>query len=563
MKKKYSQKGAEKSVTGYVSNTLRVNDALKEQSRWQRKSEEGDYSLVGLKRASVLIGLYRKRPVMIVGDYDVDGKCALAILARTLKVLGFTDVQSRIPHRISEGYGINEAIIDEIESDDTLLITVDNGIAAHEAIRKAIARGLEVIITDHHLPVLDENGEPDIPEADVVIDPNAIENSADFSGYCGAGIAYKLAVYLMDHAGYEDPEFRDSLLSLAAIATVCDSVPMVEENWVFVRDGLRCLSSGKTFAGVKALLWDMYLNGHVTEEDLAYKIGPCINADNRLYDDSTLAVDLLLCDEEEKAKSLSRKLKDVNETRKELCQVAEKYADKVISAYKMEEDFPLIVNLGTKVQEGLIGILAGRLAEKYNVPAIVFCETEGDILKGSARTAGGIDLHKVISSSAAPLLSTFGGHAAACGLSVKKENYRQMRENIKTFCEQNEERPEDGSDAQYDLSITEEEVPETLKELRKYAPYGEQFPEPVFRIANFKVIPKDGGYFKTMAKEGVKFSGASATAVGFGFSELLGTEKPKTVDFYGKLSENYFKGQVTPQIVFDDLDITSRYVFRS
>lgn len=560
MKWNWTKKGTAQSVSEYVSRTLGVSDAGKEMRRWKDKSEDGDYSLVGLKRASVLIGRYRKKTVTIVGDYDVDGKCALAILKRTLNVLGYADVRTRIPYRISEGYGLNEAIIDEIDVDDSLLITVDNGIAAHAAIEKARNRGMEIVITDHHLPTKGDDGEPIIPRADVVIDPNAIENSADFNGYCGAGIAYKLACYLLDQACYDDPSFKAGLLTLAVIATVCDSVPLIEENHVFVKKGLEHLSSGETFTGVKALLWAMYLNGHVTEGDIGYKIGPCINADNRLFDDSTLAVDLLLCDDETKAKELAEKLKSVNETRKELCVIAEKVSDKVISAYHMEEDFPLVVNLGKTVKEGLIGILAGKLAEKYGVPAIVFVETEDNLLKGSARSAGGIDLHKVISEAASDLLSSFGGHAAACGLSVTKDNYREMRARLRDYCSENEKRPQMSETLSYDLDVNEDQATAVLDEIRHFAPFGEGLPEPVFKLSEFKVVPQGGSYFSTMAREGVKFTG-EITAVGFGFSSLLEGEKPKTLTLYGKLSENYFKGQLSPQIVFDDLEITSRFVF--
>lgn len=559
MKNNWKKRGNAADMNAFASRELNVKDARKEIARWEGKSDSGDYSLVGMMRASVLIKMYKGRPITVVGDYDVDGKCAAAILGRVLKRLGYS-VTVRNPRRISEGYGINEAIVDEIESNDSLLITVDNGITAFDAINKARARGIDVIITDHHLPAADENGEAQIPEAEVVIDPNAIENSADFKGYCGAGIAYKLACYLLDQAEDGDETFRNSLLTLAAVATIADCVPMREENHVFVRKGLELLSKGETFPGMRALLWELYLAGRVTEEDVAFKIAPCINADTRLEDRASAALDLLFCDDEIKAKELARDLKTLNETRKELCSIGEALADKVILGYGMTDDFPLVVNVGDKVKEGLIGILAGRLAEKYRVPAFVFAETEGGILKGSGRSAGDINLHAAVSASCSGLLETFGGHAAACGLSVKKENFIEMKTRMRSFFAENEVRPAAAGESFYDFEITEPEITGVLEEMKKYSPYGEGFPSPVFKVASFLVTPSNGEWFATLAKDGVKFTGPTDTvAVGFGFGEAMEGEKPKTVDLYGSVCENYFKGKVTPQVVFTDMEITSRY----
>ena len=549
-----------KSLTRFFSMNLKGKDAAKEIARWEEKSSQDDYSIVGIRRAAELILQHKDLPVHIAGDYDVDGKCASAILYRTLKKLEFKDVRIHIPKRFTDGYGLNERILSECIGGG-LLVTVDNGIAACDLVKKAKTSGLDVIVTDHHLPMLDETGNVLLPEAAVVIDPNAIQGSADFSGYCGAGLAYKLSLFLLDKEGDTDAGFRNQLLTIAALATVCDMVPMIEENHVFVKHGLVLLERKETFPGILALMESFSLSETVTEQDLGYKLGPCINADTRLDEDSTVALDLLLEDDIMKAAGLAARLKEKNEERKALCEKAEADAEKVIKHYHMEENFPLILNLGKVCREGLIGILAGKLAEKYAVPTIVFAETESGLLKGSARSYGGIDIHQQI-SSAKDLLQTFGGHASACGLSVLKKDYFDMRKRITDSAEMTCSRPARLGKS-FDIEVTEEEIPEVIEELKAFQPFGEDFERPVFKVSEFTCLPKDGLYFKALKKEGVKLEGKVSSAVGFGFQQMLEGKRPKDISLIGDIQQNCWNGRSSVQIMFSDLEIRSEYITKT
>ena len=223
----------------------------------------------------------------------------------------------------------------------------------------------------------------------------------------------------------------------------------------------------------------------------------------------------------------------------------------------MERDFPLIVNLGSQAGERIVGITAGKLAEKYNVPAIVFAETEAGIFKGSGRSAGGIDLFTALQPVKSMLL-TFGGHKAACGLSCEKQDFRTVKKTVQEYFARHEIRPEKKSVVEYDLEIKDSQIHETLAELRQAGPFGEGFPAPVFKVV-FTNEPKFGSYVKTMAREGVKLSRKYGEAIAFGVASEFEGRKPKEVNLYGSLSVNVFRGKETDQVSFDGYEIVTEY----
>lgn len=475
-----------------------------------------------------------KQMINIVGDYDVDGISASSILALTFKNCGW-DYRVRLPKRFSEGYGISEAMIDEIESG--LIITVDNGIAASEVIQKAKDKGLMVIVTDHHLP--DASGI--IPDADIVIDPNAIEGSADFKSYCGAGLAYKLAQEILG----ENHEMMPKLLSLAAIATVADVMPLVGENRFIVKNGLKTIVSRKDRTmGLGALVDECKFGSYISAKNIAFKIGPMLNAPGRLEDDGAMvSYDLLTSDNSyAEAAIKAAKLSEMNETRKRAKDEGSKSLEKNMVDNCLFCENPLIF-YEPGLLEGLVGILAGQFAEKYQVPCFVFTDSdEPDILKGSGRSYGGINIKELLDHNA-HLIHKYGGHAEAAGVSVKREQFYDFKDAL--VCELAGTEIKVDDTIYYDLVIDASEIGKTLDELEKYAPYGEGNPEIVFYIKNFSVL--GAKYMQEGAS--VRLTGGGANAVCFDMGKKYqDMGEPKVVDIIGTLARNSFMSNISNQV---------------
>lgn len=475
-----------------------------------------------------------KQMINIVGDYDVDGISASSILALVFKHCGW-DFRVRLPKRFSEGYGISEGMIDEIESG--LIITVDNGITASEVIKKAKEKGLMVIVTDHHLP--DATGT--LPDADIVIDPNAIEGSADFKSYCGAGIAYKLAQEILG----ENHELMPKLLGLAAIATVADVMPLVGENRFIVKEGLKAITSKKTRTmGLGALMDECKFGTYVSAKNIAFKIAPMLNAPGRLEDDGAmvsyglLTSDASYADAAIKATSLS----EMNEKRKRakdegMAKLNQNMVDNCLFC-----ESPLIF-YEPGLLEGLVGILAGQFAEKYRTPCFVFTDSdEADVLKGSGRSYGDVNIKELLDHNA-HLIHKYGGHAEAAGVSLKRDMFYEFKDAM--VCELAGHKIEVDDTVYYDLVIDASEINNALNELEHFAPFGEGNPEIVFYIKNFSVL--NAKYMQEGAS--VRLTGGSANAVCFDMGKKYQEMgEPKVVDIIGTLARNSFMSNVSNQI---------------
>lgn len=487
---------------------------------------------------NLTLGYLKDNPngkITIVGDYDSDGVNATSIM-----YWGFAkanaNVTLRVPHRFSEGYGLSEKIIDEIDSG--LLITVDNGIAAIDAIKKAKEKGLLVVVTDHHMPVINENGNMVLPEADVIVDPQ-VEDESEFKNYCGAAIAYRFVCKM------HQTKF-DSLLVLASIATVTDVMPLVGANRTIVKSGLEVINRRKNVPGLNALLDTLRLGNHINEGDYGFKIGPIFNAPGRIYDNGAEYVVKLLCSKRAdvtnpaKAESLIR----ANERRKELVNRCLAMVQGKIT----DEDRPIVFyNKG--IPEGIVGLIAGRLCEEYHCPAIVFTDSEEPgVLKGSGRSIPEIHLKNILDKIQSEILR-YGGHAGAAGLSISKENLDRFTDAFKKATGPVPDKPKD---VLYDLDLDLGRLDEIGEELTTFAPYGEGNPQIVFR-GRFTVPPYayrrigDGSHF-LMKPEGI-------TLMGFGLAdryEEMGS--PETFDAVGYLSESWFRDEKSWQ--FEVIDIS-------
>lgn len=488
--------------------------------------------------------------ISIVGDYDCDGMMAASILKLYFEEAGVKPYV-RLPRRFSEGYGLSTKIIDEIDSG--LVITVDNGIRASEAVKKAKEKGLIVVVTDHH-----EGSMEDIP-ADVVVDPHMKEDIySEYINYCGASLAYRLGKEV-----FPESRLHNKAAVLAGIATVADVVPLIGDNRNIVKTSLNMLNIRIVPKGMRLLL-DALSKEHYDEGDYGFTLGPIMNASGRLLDDGPDdIVRLVTTDRElrsnpvlrEKMESLVQELISRNETRKELAKKYQEEASIVIRDQHMEQDRFIVLVL-PDCMEGIIGIIAGRVAENMRRPCIVFANASvPGILKGSGRSAEGVNLKKTLDECSGLLLK-YGGHAGAAGLSINVDNVSELRTALNMAMDrQNFVIREDT--LFYDLEITENDIWSMLSEQELYAPYGEGNRKPVFLIKDYEVIPDKttGELVRYLGKEKatIKLSGQKSSCIGFNMAETfeeLG--RPKMIDVIGTLSFSYLRGNRTPQIEIID-----------
>mgnify|MGYP004459239693 CR=1 FL=1 len=481
--------------------------------------------------------------IRIVGDYDADGVTSTSILYMALISLG-AKVSYRLPKRISEGYGLSEKIVDEI--DNGLVITVDNGIAAIDAIKKAKEKGLYVIVIDHHL----RNDKNELPDADIIIDPNAIENSADFNGYCGAGLAYRVAEKLLE----DNQKLLDKLLCFAAIGTIADVMELVSENRRIVKNGLKNMESfGKRTTGLASLLSICEISRHVSASDIGFRIGPMLNAPGRLYDDGARKSVEVLTYNSKYDESKGKELFDINAERKEIVAKSVERTKNVIIQNCLFGDEPMIVYV-PQVPEGIVGILAGRIAEDLNTPTIIFTDTEDpNILKGSGRTARSVHLKNLLDSCSEHIYK-YGGHAEAAGISIERSKLDEFICAMQEHIEFTEEAKDDDV-VYYDLEIDAKDIKPTMLELDKFAPFGNGNPDIVFKINNYRLSPRYSSYYKLMGADDstIKLFGVGSSALWFNESQkYLNMKEPKQLTLIGKLSRNYFKDTVDYQVEIID-----------
>ena len=548
--KRWIKNGSCNNLEEYFLKNMGVR-SLEDVNDWFRRYNANGYTIDGIRSAVVLLKKYKDRPVTIIGDYDTDGATSTAILKMGLIDYGFTDVRVMTLYRFSEGFGINRNMIDKI--DDGLILTCDNGIAGIEAIKKAKDKGLAVIVTDHHEPVV-EDGRIILPPADIIIDPKAIKGSAVFDGYCGAGIAYKLICELFGN----DKRIKDKYIGLAAIGTIGDVMELREENYVIVRRGLEALRSPvNRTRGLYALLYRQGVLPRPTADDIAYKIVPVINALSRLKDDGSVEqIELLTYDgTDEKAVKLADHAIEMNKERKTQSSELYERAVKLLKSNDKEDMNPIMIML-KNANEGVIGITAGKLAEEYRRPAMVFTNVTIDgreYYKGSARGYGDYDV-KASFDRHAGLFTVYGGHTGAAGMTILPENFAPLAKALASDMEKASTIITDEA-LSYDLEIPADKIGDAIKEMARFAPFGEGNPMPTFKISHFRPTPKYGAYRKLLGDSGkmIKINGYGTEAVSFSAAQdILKVPEDAVLDFVGHLGINEYKGNITYQITFLD-----------
>ena len=436
---------------------------------------------------AVLAAVGRGTHIRVIGDYDVDGICSSYILTRGLRLLG-ASADTAIPHRIHDGYGLNEHLIREASQDGVgLIVTCDNGIAAAAQIELAGSLGIDVVVTDHHeVPFRTEEAEGGrvrrelLPPGLAVVDPKQEQCNYPFPGICGGVVAYKLVSALAEKTGSRElAEALEELLEFAALSTVCDVMELRDENRILVKEGLKRLRRTRN-PGLRAL---MEVNGLEPEKlsahHLGFVIGPCLNATGRL-DTARRALELLQSSSLAEAMTAARELKELNDSRKNLTLKGVEQAEEYIAEHHMEQDKVMLIFL-PQVHESLAGIIAGRIRERYNHPVFILTRGEEGV-KGSGRSIEGYHMYEAM-TAAARFFTKFGGHAMAAGLSMREEDIEGLRQAMNDGCLLAEEDfvPRVHIDVPMPLDYGNEALAEELELLE---PFGVGNPKPLFAQKN-------------------------------------------------------------------------------
>ena len=375
-----------------------------------------------------------KKKIRVIGDYDVDGICAAHILCSGLRRAGAL-VDAVIPHRMKDGYGLNDHLILQAREDGCeFLVTCDNGIAAIEQVVLAKKLQMQVVITDHHEVLFEEEEgrkREILPMADAVIDPKRSDCGYPFSGICGAVVAMKVMQVLLRKTNPEEERvFLEEMIPFAAVATVCDVMELLDENRILVREGLKHLRNSPC-VGLRAL---MHVNGlepeRLNSHHLGFVLGPCINATGRL-DTAKRALELLACTEESRAVQIAQELKELNDSRKSMTAKGVEEAQSLIKQQGLMQDKVLVIYL-PDCHESLAGIIAGRLRETYDRPVFVLTDSEEGI-KGSGRSIAAYHMYEEL-VKCRECLTKFGGHKMAAGLSLEKEKIPLLRDKLNAGC---------------------------------------------------------------------------------------------------------------------------------
>jgi len=424
--------------------------------------------------------IQNKERIMILGDYDVDGTCGVSMFYLFMKKFGL-EQEYYIPDRITEGYGISFQSIDYAkENNIKLIVAIDCGITAYDKVEYAKTLGIDFIICDHHQP-------PEkIPEALAVMDPLRTDDNYPFKYLCGTGVAFKLVQAVSNKL--DRPDIPAALIDLVAVATASDIVPLRDENRIIVKEGFEAMNS-KPRLSLKILIESSKLQiGNLTTSNIVFTVAPRINAVGRLGD-AKRAVELLTCEDNEKIKEFAFVLNDENQNRREI--------DKTITddAFRMFEEINSFKNRSSIViynedwHPGVIGIVAARLVEKYNLPTIVLTKVNG-VAKGSARSINTFNIYEALKDCQDQLIQ-FGGHFHAAGLEIEIDRIDEFRESFNDLAKERITKEQLIPEIEVDAEVTFEELtPKLIQILSFFEPYGPENMTPVFKTKNVEVVDK-------------------------------------------------------------------------
>ena len=516
-------------------------------------------TLGGVEAAVELILAHRERRIVVVGDFDADGATSTALIVRCLRAWGFTSVDFLVPNRFEFGYGLTPEIVGlAAERSPTLIITVDNGISSNAGVAAARARGIQVLVTDHHLPG------PTLPDADVIVNPNVPGSGFGSKALAGVGVAFYVMAAVrreIDARGMVVMPPVTDFLDLVALGTVADLVPLDVNNRVLVSQGLRRIRAGRAVPGSRALL----AIGNrpvpsVTAADLGFTIGPRLNAAGRL-DDMSIGIRCLLAENDSEALALATRLDQLNAERREIEARMQGAALAAVSglaesaAHGPTRQGVCLFNADW--HQGVVGLVASRIKDRIRRPVIAFARNADGTLRGSARSVSGIHIRDVLDGMAArhpELISRFGGHAMAAGLTLEEHNLdafaRAFDEEVARW--RDPAIPTNHVETDGELS-SDEIALETAQAVREGGPWGQAFPEPcfdgVFAVKNARVVGDK--HLKMWVTSGDGARSFDAIAFNFKGAEESAKLPDGEVRLVYRLDINEYKGERRLQLLVD------------
>lgn len=502
--------------------------------------------------AYVIRAIQQHLSVTVIGDYDSDGLNATAILVKMFRHYG-VEPKTIIPRRISDGYGLSEGLLEDIPVG--LVITIDNGIGAVEEIAALKKKGCIVLVMDHHLP-----GKK-LPPADLIVDPHVEPKKNGFLHYCGAGLGYQLArlVLEQDHSAGVQALLWE-LNVHAAIATITDVMPLIGPNRRIVMDGIYHMNfrTAEMSAAMQVLL-SLADGKTINEDTLGFVFGPILNAPARLYDaGGTSVLNALVSVDPMYASQCMAKMVEINNQRKALVnRITADVLSQVEKENLLSRGAPLVVYT-PGVPEGLLGIVAGKLAETYKMPAFMFSDSKQDpeMVKGSGRAGENGNLEPLL-EPLMPVCVACGGHTGAMGITVRRDMYPEMDRIMREVLARTPAGDQDL--VLVDVCLDPAQIPQAFREMQSFAPFGEGVKKPVILIRNFTATPKYGSHFKIMGADNsvLKVFGKDFDLLGFKLaSKYTQASFPGIMDAVGVLGENSFNGRTSIQ--FEMIDFSPR-----
>lgn len=498
----------------------------------------------------ILKNIQIKKPILILGDYDVDGTTGTAALCIALKIFG-GNVQYYIPDRQKEGYGLSAKGIDyAVNIDADLLITCDCGINAFEKVDFANEKAIDVIITDHHTP--DEK----LPNAMAILNPKRKDCTYPFKGLCGGGVAFKLISALALKLNISVSKYAE-ILPLITLGTAADIVPIIDENRIIVYHGLSLFHDLEK-PGLKILLELSGLAGSISVGQLVFSVAPRINAAGRLGD-ANRAVELFVTDDEKRAKQLAKELDEENKRRQLIQQaVVDEAFLKVNAEADLKNDYALVL-AKEGWHPGVVGIVASKIKEEFHRPTVIIAMENG-LGKGSARSINGFDLYEAL-TACKDYLEGYGGHPMAAGLTVSSKKFEDFKKAFIRFANDSLSQNDMEATLTLDSLMTLQDItPRFMEFLDKLGPYGPGNMRPRFALSGAeivgvpKVIGKTGEHLRFKVRQGQR----SYPAVGFGLSdkyEMLITGKPVDIAFV--VETNEWQGNTSIQLNVRDIKLTA------
>jgi len=547
-------------------------------NRGVTRLEQIDYSLKGLIDFSLLKdidiaaeivaqAIIENKRIIVVGDFDADGATSCAVMIRSLKAFGLNNVDYLVPNRFDYGYGLSPQIVDvAARSRPDLIVTVDNGISSIDGVRRANELGIQVVVTDHHLAA------DVLPEAAAIVNPNQPGCEFPTKMIAGVGVAFYLMLavraslrgknWFNEEAGRAEPNMAN-YLDLVALGTVADVVPLDKNNRILVESGLQRIRKNKACAGINALLTiaGKSIEG-CSSQDFGFIIGPRLNAAGRL-DDMSIGIECLLSDDYELAFKYASNLNQMNQQRREIegemlgqaYDILNQQIEKLDDASQIPDALAIYDD---KWHQGVVGLLASRVKEKYHRPVIAFADAGDGELKGSGRSIPGLHMRDVldaISKQHVDLIEKFGGHAMAAGLTIKQDNFSRFQQAFNSQVSA-VLRPEDLNNiSESDGPVAEEYMTIEASELFKYAsPWGQLFPEPVFddefKILNWRIVGEKHLKLDLVKEE----TGVCYSAIAFNKTDEDLPAGDENIHIVYRLDVNEFRGNRNLQLIVQHIE---------